>query len=117
MRFLNFRGVAFSVRPLTQGIARTHAEQLVWLHNHIPNQSWTADQLLSDRDDERAFRGKWEISQIAQAQDGTIVGLCIGFEREADDRHYFRNCIYMHRMAVDPGWRGTGTGALLHAQT
>ncbi|MFC1453179.1 GNAT family N-acetyltransferase [Verrucomicrobiota bacterium] len=116
-RFTDRDGEAFSVVPLTKRLASTHADFLVDVHNSIPFQYWTVDDLLSDNDATRTFHGKWELSTLAVARDETPMGFCIGFEIPPDGVHYPRPGVYMHRMSLAPAYRQRGVGAILHSET
>lgn len=115
--FLDREGVCFRVLPLTQDEAAQHASLLVAIHNAIPFQHWTEQNLLANGDDRRVFHGKWELSTLATTVDGTPMGFCIAFELQPDHQYYEHAGIYMHRMSLASPYRGRQIGALLHAET
>jgi len=110
-------GHVHRVCRLNQDIARERANELLKIHNIIPNQHWELEDLLANRDETRIFHAKWEISSIAFAPNDSISGFCIGFEREPDRLHYFEKCFYLHRLAVSEEFQGLALGALLQTQT
>ena len=97
-------------------LCKKYSSRLVTIHNEIPFQRWTEQDLLADRDETRIFHAKWELSQYAKV--GTaVVGFGLAFDREADDLFYPCNCLYMHRMAIAPEWRSRGIGVILHCHS
>ncbi len=114
--FRDREGASFTVVPLTRDEAARHAPLLVAIHNDIPFQHWTEQDLIADSDDRRTFHGKWELSALAITADGTPMGFCIAFELEPDHRYYEHPGIYMHRMSLASPYRRRQVGALLHAE-
>jgi GNAT superfamily N-acetyltransferase len=115
--FHDSRGGICRVVQLTLPLACERAADLLLAHNLIPFQRWGTQELLAESDERRTFRGKWDVSRVAIANNGDTVGFCIGFELEPDFKFYHEPCFYLHRLAIVPAYQGRGIGALLQAET
>jgi len=103
-----------SVWSLTRSLAREFKDDLARIHNYIPFQNWTGDEIVADQLRGRTFPGKWRLSHIA-AMEGKIVALNLAFERKGSSDPYREDCIYMHRFSVLPMYRNRWLGRLFHA--
>jgi len=92
---------------LCKKTAEQYADRLVDLHNLIPFQYWSKEELLADGDSKRRYERKWDISFLCKV-DNLPVGICIAFIE-------FRNnpACYIHRIAVDRLYRNNGIGRQL----
>jgi len=111
-----------SVLTLTKTYAQDHAEELLKLHHLIEGQKWTTDQLLADMwkqgeygsSKDRPFAGKWEHSFVATSADGKPIGVLIAYERPANEMQGVDGAaLYVHAIAVDPMYQGSGVGKRL----
>ena len=115
--FIDRIGEMFIVDQLSKELAIKHGEILVSIHNEIPFQNWTVQDLLSEDDNQRSYFGKWEISTIIFNKLYSPIGLCIGFELQPDMKDFFVPGIYMHRLALLESYRRKYIGAISHAET
>lgn len=101
---------------LNRHIAEIYAAELTELHNLIPFQKWSKQDLLSDRDNIRVYKYKWDISSICLIQKRPI-GLCIAFEDNDSNVSGIHNFLYIHRIVVAAPYRNKGAGTKMITKT
>ncbi len=107
-------GTDVVVRKLTRELAREFQSSIVRIHNTIPFQNWSGDELLAEDFEGRIFHSKWALSHIAFLG-SEVVAVNIAYERPAEGNPYLDDSIYMHRFAVAPTVRRRWLGRLFHA--
>src|SRR5437867_3058689 len=89
-------------------------DALTRIHNEIPFQNWTPEEVYAEEIEGRKFLAKWELSHFAVIDDDPVA-LNLAYERPAAVAPYDEDCVYMHRFAVHPGYRRRWLGRLFHA--
>lgn len=98
---------------VTKAYAAQHYQRILTLHNQIPYCSWEKNQLLAERDPQRQFEEKWNLSFAAESG-GCIVGICFSFiDREYNLSGRKVPVHYIHRICVDERCRRRGIGSKL----
>ncbi len=99
---------------MTPALAQEFQGDIVRVHNTIPFQRWTANELSAEELEGRKFHGKWELSHVAFIG-GLVAAINIAYERPAEAAPYVEDSVYMHRFAVEPRFRQRWLGRLFHA--
>lgn len=101
---------------LSRELAEAHAARLVDLAHLIPGFSYTASELLDERDrNGKRMASKWSYSWLLMAPDP--VGLAVGYQRGPDPDnllYYPDDTVYLDVLAVKHRRQGHG-GWLLRA--
>lgn len=99
-----------SIRRLNPEFVNEHIDEFVSLANLIPKVEYTSEEILADvKPDGRKLRAKWNHSYASIAEDGTIVGFVMAYEREAENNlNYPSNTLYISELAVRPEFQGQG---------
>ena len=93
------------IQTINKEFALKHFERIVYLHNLIPFQHWTRDDLLMESDTSREYLFKWQISMAALIEN-EIIGICISFYNNTNSNNH----LYIHRLCVAPEFRLHGIG-------
>ncbi len=108
----------YGIHPLTKEIAVNFNQELVDIHNLIPNVLWEGYEITADSLGPRFFKNKWEYSQIAiSSAFNEIIGLSLAYERDVELPEYTQPSIYLHRVAVKKKYQGKTIGSGLIAFT
>lgn len=102
-------------KTLTKEMALEFAEKIVQLHNLIPFQKWSIEDLLLESDEKRTYKSKWEISSVCFIEN-ILVGVCIAFEDNQSNINGVCDFVYLHRIVVQPEYRfrGIGSNLIMH---
>jgi ribosomal protein S18 acetylase RimI-like enzyme len=100
----------YEVRTLTRSLARDKADELLRIHNIIPHVHWDTADLLADTSPKgEHYADKWKLSFVVLDGD-KAVGLLVAYARKPSSKHPVES-IYVHRLAVDPEYQGSGIGS------
>lgn len=99
-----------NIITLTKNIAIEFSKEIINVHNLIPFQYWTLEDLTRENDEKRIYKYKWHVSCIC-FEKNTLAGICVAFEDNQTE--VFGNCnfLYLHRIAVAPQFRLNGIGS------
>lgn len=97
------------ILQLDKDTARKYESEIIYLHNLIPYQLWKSSDLFKEKDENREYIHKWQISQIA-FENSKPIGICISFYCNKDN---FNKYLYVHRLSVDQNYRLQGIGRKL----
>jgi GNAT superfamily N-acetyltransferase len=104
------------INTLTKEIALNFTEEIIQLHNLIPFQHWSKEDLFLERDHRRIFKYKWEVSSVCFIEK-VLCGICVAFEDNQSAINDIRDFLYIHRIVVDPKQRFKGVGTRLMKYT
>jgi len=108
----------YGIHPLTKEIAVNFKQELVNIHNLIPNVLWDGYEIIADSLGPRIFKNKWEYSQIAISSAlNEIIGLSLAYERDVELPEYTQPSIYLHRVAIKKKYQGKTIGLSIIAFT
>lgn len=101
----------YGIHPLTRDIAKNFNQDLVNIHNLIPNVSWKGFEIIADSLGSRIFKNKWRYSQILiNSNLREIIGLSLAYERDVELPEYIQPSIYIHRAAIKKKYQGQTIG-------
>ncbi len=105
------KNLKYGIHPLTKDIAINFNQELVDIHNLIPNVSWKGDEIKADSLGSRTFKNKWKYSQIViSSKLNEIIGLTLAYERDVEFPEYTQPSIYLHRAAIKKKYQGKTIG-------
>ena len=104
------------IRTLTKKIAIEFCDEIIELHNLIPFQRWSRNDLFFEKDQKRIFKYKWKISSICFIKNA-VRGICFAFEDNQSKINNVSDFLYIHRIAVHKNFRFKDIGTMLIKHT